>query len=91
MLESHLSEITELFTLHQRQDCTHNGNRRSAWLTLSSFLLMRCLLFFLDGIGLGSADPQVNPFARQEMPALTALLGGRRLVAESFDALAPTQ
>ena len=33
MLEAHLSEITELFTLHQRQDCTHNGNRHSAWLT----------------------------------------------------------
>ena len=48
---------------------------------------MRCLLFFLDGIGLGSADPQVNPFALQEMPALTALLAGRRLVAESFDVL----
>jgi SAM-dependent methyltransferase len=33
MLESHLSEITDLFTLHQRQDSTHNGNRLSAWLT----------------------------------------------------------
>ncbi len=48
---------------------------------------MRCLLFFLDGIGLGPADPQVNPFARQEMPALAALLAGRRLVAESFTSL----
>jgi 2,3-bisphosphoglycerate-independent phosphoglycerate mutase len=48
---------------------------------------MRCLLFFLDGIGLASADPQVNPFALQEMPALSALLAGRKLVAESFDYL----
>jgi len=48
---------------------------------------MRCLLFFLDGIGLGPADPQINPFARQEMPALAALLAGRRLVAESFTSL----
>ena len=48
-------------------------------------LLMRCLLFFLDGVGLGSADPQVNPFAQQAMPTLTALLGGRRFLAASFD------
>jgi hypothetical protein len=47
--------------------------------------MMRCLLFFLDGIGLGSADPQVNPFARQGMPALTALLEGCGLWAASFD------
>jgi cyclopropane fatty-acyl-phospholipid synthase-like methyltransferase len=36
LLESHLSEITGQFTLHQRQDGTHSGNRLSAWLTLSS-------------------------------------------------------
>jgi hypothetical protein len=47
--------------------------------------VMRCLLFFLDGVGLGSADPQVNPFAQQGMPALTALLGGCRVWAASFD------
>jgi 2,3-bisphosphoglycerate-independent phosphoglycerate mutase len=46
---------------------------------------MRCLLFFLDGIGLGSSDSKGNPFAQQPMPALTALLGGRKLLAESFD------
>ncbi|HSQ16863.1 MAG TPA: hypothetical protein VLM83_04125 [Anaerolineales bacterium] len=47
--------------------------------------VMRCILFFLDGVGLGSADPLVNPFAQQAMPALTALLGGRRFVVGSFD------
>lgn len=36
LLESHLSEITQLFSLHQRQDGIHNGNRKSAWLTLFS-------------------------------------------------------
>ena len=45
---------------------------------------MHCLLFFLDGIGLGSSDPQTNPFARQVMPSLSALLDGRQLLAESF-------
>lgn len=38
------------------------------------------LLIFLDGIGLGVDDPQVNPMAAAPMPILTALLGGRRLV-----------
>ena len=46
---------------------------------------MRCLLFFLDGVGLGSTDPQVNPFAQQAMPALAALLGDRGVMAASFD------
>jgi SAM-dependent methyltransferase len=36
MLESHLSELTQMFTLHQRVDSTHNGNRLSAWLTFHS-------------------------------------------------------
>jgi SAM-dependent methyltransferase len=38
MLESHLTEITQQFTLQQRQDGTHNGSRRSAWLTLGHSL-----------------------------------------------------
>lgn len=32
-------------------------------------------IFFLDGVGLGSANPQVNPFADAETPHLDALLG----------------
>ncbi len=44
---------------------------------------MRVLFIFLDGIGLGADDPQVNPFARLEMPNLQGLLGGRKLMAAS--------
>ena len=45
---------------------------------------MRHVLFlFLDGVGLGDDDPARNPFSTAEMPALAALLGGRKLVAAS--------
>jgi hypothetical protein len=36
------------------------------------------LLLFLDGVGLGADDPDRNPFATAELPALAGLLGGRR-------------
>ena len=42
---------------------------------------MRFLFLFMDGVGLGANDPQSNPFATAEMPNLTALLGGKRLLA----------
>ena len=38
------------------------------------------LFLFLDGVGLGPDDPAINPFARAEMPNLSRLLDGRRLV-----------
>lgn len=38
---------------------------------------------FLDGVGLGADDPGINPFACAPMPALMALLGGRRLLAHA--------
>jgi len=38
------------------------------------------LFIFLDGVGLGIDDPQVNPLAAAPLPVLTGLLGGRRLV-----------
>lgn len=41
------------------------------------------LVLFLDGIGLGEDDPETNPFSTAEMPHLTELLGGRRLVKGS--------
>lgn len=44
---------------------------------------MRVLFMFLDGVGLGSDNPIVNPFAEAEMPNLTKLLGGRKMVAYS--------
>jgi 2,3-bisphosphoglycerate-independent phosphoglycerate mutase len=42
---------------------------------------MRVLFIFLDGVGLGANDPEINPFARATMPALERLLGGRKLLA----------
>lgn len=44
---------------------------------------MRLLFIFLDGVGLGNDDPQINPFARIEMPTLAHLLGGRKLIAQA--------
>jgi hypothetical protein len=41
---------------------------------------MKFLFLFLDGVGLGAEDPEKNPFARANMPNLSELLGGRRLV-----------
>lgn len=39
---------------------------------------MRIFLFFVDGIGLGRGDPDVNPFARAHLPTLTQLTSGAR-------------
>jgi 2,3-bisphosphoglycerate-independent phosphoglycerate mutase len=39
---------------------------------------MHILLLFLDGIGLGNDDPNVNPFAIAKMPNLIALTNGKR-------------
>lgn len=33
------------------------------------------LVFFLDGVGMGTGDPDINPFIRATMPHLDALLG----------------
>ncbi len=44
---------------------------------------MRVLFIFLDGVGLGVDDPNINPFARLEMPFLQSLLGGQKLLAEA--------
>lgn len=37
---------------------------------------LRILFLFLDGVGLGSDDPQVNPLAAAKLPTLRRLLGG---------------
>ncbi|MFZ5855741.1 MAG: hypothetical protein ACOYZ6_02845 [Chloroflexota bacterium] len=42
---------------------------------------MQILFFFLDGVGLGADDPNINPLVRAEMPNLRALLGGNPLTA----------
>ncbi len=36
----------------------------------------RVLCLFLDGVGLGEADPARNPFFRARLPTLSSLLGG---------------
>jgi hypothetical protein len=40
----------------------------------------RVLVLFLDGVGLGEDDPEINPFAAADMPALREALDGRRIV-----------
>ncbi len=37
----------------------------------------KILFVFLDGVGIGGADPDINPFARARIPALLELMGGR--------------
>ncbi len=44
---------------------------------------MRVLFIFLDGVGLGVDNPEINPFARLEMPTLQSLLSGKKLLASS--------
>jgi 2,3-bisphosphoglycerate-independent phosphoglycerate mutase len=44
---------------------------------------MRILFMFLDGVGLGSADPSLNPFVAARLPNLFQLLGGQRFLAAS--------
>ncbi len=50
---------------------------------MSSSLVTRVLLLFLDGIGLGDDDPAINPFAAATLPALEARLGNRKLIAHN--------
>lgn len=45
---------------------------------------MKILFLFLDGLGLGEADPQHNPLVRARMPHLRALLDGQPLAGEIF-------
>ncbi len=47
---------------------------------------MRILFIFLDGVGLGAADPETNPLARADMPTVEALLSGHKLLAATAPA-----
>ncbi len=44
---------------------------------------MNLLFLFLDGVGLGADNPDINPLVRAEMPNLRALLGENPLIAAS--------
>jgi 2,3-bisphosphoglycerate-independent phosphoglycerate mutase len=37
----------------------------------------RVVLLFLDGVGIGVSDPEINPFFRAELPMLRGLFGGQ--------------
>ncbi|GAB4503593.1 MAG: metalloenzyme [Anaerolineales bacterium] len=45
--------------------------------------MTRILFLFLDGIGLGTNDPAINPLARARMPHLRSLLNGHPLIASA--------
>ncbi len=51
--------------------------------------MSKVLVIFLDGVGLGPADPDLNPLAVARMPTVARLLGGRRLVAGSAPYVGP--
>ena len=42
---------------------------------------MTVLFMFLDGVGLGVDDPNINPFAGASLPNLQKILGGAKLIA----------
>lgn len=46
----------------------------------------RVLLVFLDGVGIGPADPAANPVAAARLPRVEALLGGARPLREHLGA-----
>ncbi|MFZ2489715.1 MAG: alkaline phosphatase family protein [Anaerolineae bacterium] len=58
--------------------------------------MTRVVVVFLDGVGLGEDDPQVNPLVAAHLPTLTGLLDGARLVqgvgrlTATLASLAPT-
>lgn len=45
--------------------------------------MKKLLFFFLDGVGLGNDDPEINPFSASTMPILQGLLGGKKLILET--------
>ena len=47
---------------------------------------MHVLFIFLDGVGLGADDPQINPFSHANLPNLTGLLDGKRLTRVALSA-----
>ncbi len=56
------------------------NNAASTRNTYPSSFSMKLLFIFIDGIGLGEDNPEVNPFVRAEMPYLQSLLGGQKMI-----------
>ncbi len=48
-----------------------------------------CLILFLDGVGLGDADPETNPFMHVDLPTARALLGVSHLTREAAGTITP--
>jgi 2,3-bisphosphoglycerate-independent phosphoglycerate mutase len=42
---------------------------------------MKFLYIFIDGVGLGSDDPNINPFIRAAMPTMDHFLSGKKITA----------
>ncbi len=51
---------------------------------------MKVLFLFLDGVGLGENDPEINPFAKVDLPNLENLLAGNKLLMEATTPNSPT-
>lgn len=47
---------------------------------------MSILFLFLDGVGLGEDNPDINPLARPVLTNLTDILGGHRLISDGYSA-----
>ena len=45
--------------------------------------MLRVLTLFIDGVGLGGPDPDINPLFNARMPNLISLLDGKRLIADT--------
>ncbi|GIK43050.1 MAG: metalloenzyme [Chloroflexota bacterium] len=45
--------------------------------------MKRIIVIFLDGVGLGDADPEANPFMHVKLPTLSSLLGISHLTREA--------
>ena len=43
--------------------------------------MRRILILFVDGVGLGLDDADTNPFVAANLPNITALMSGRKLVS----------
>lgn len=52
---------------------------------------MKILFIFLDGVGLGGADPSINPLVHATLPNLDILLDGNKIIADDSHAASATK